>query len=119
MKRVIVTGGRMYAQGGGRQVERDRLWLALDELAHDALIVVGDAHGADAAAREWARLTGRPCEVHTADWRRLGRAAGPERNGRMVRSGADLLVAFPGGRGTANCIRQARAAGIPVIDLST
>jgi hypothetical protein len=25
----------------------------------------------------------------------------------------DLVVAFPGGRGTANLVKQARAAGVP------
>ena len=38
---------------------------------------------------------------------------GPERNRRMV-TGADALIAFKGGRGTANCIKQARGLGIEV-----
>jgi len=32
----------------------------------------------------------------------------------MADAGADLCIAFPGGRGTADMVRRARAAGIPV-----
>ena len=52
-----------------------------------------------------------------AEWSRLVVAAGPIRNQAMLeeagglahRAGAELLVlAFPGGAGTASCIREAR-----------
>jgi hypothetical protein len=37
-----------------------------------------------------------------AEWERLGRKAGPIRNQRMLEEGKpDLVVAFPGGTGTA------------------
>src|SRR6185437_6500452 len=39
---------------------------------------------------------------------------GPRRNRNMAASGGDFLAAFPGGDGTADMIRAARAAGIPV-----
>lgn len=32
--------------------------------------------------------------------------------------GADLVVAFPGGRGTADMVRQARARGVPVREVA-
>ncbi len=50
-----------------------------------------------------------------ADWS-LGRSAGPARNRRMVEFGADLAVAFPGGSGTADCVKRIKAAGIPFLD---
>lgn len=39
-------------------------------------------------------------------------AAGAYRNDDMVALGADLALVFPGGRGTADCARRIRAAGI-------
>jgi hypothetical protein len=73
-----------------------------------------DASGADSLAHEAARDQGRRCEVFHADWERHGKAAGPIRNQAMIDAGADLVIAFPGGRGTADLIRRARKAGIPV-----
>lgn len=32
---------------------------------------------------------------------------------------ADLLIAFPGGAGTADCVRQAEKLGIPVLRVPT
>lgn len=120
---VLVTGGRDYA-GTGLTAEFDRL---APEIVY---IVLGDARGADALAFEWAarerarRSDGLPIRRrHDAHWDRLGRRAGPERNGRMVadavalreRTGLRVLcLAAPGDVGTDNCVRQARAAGIDV-----
>lgn len=44
-------------------------------------------------------------------------SAGPLRNQYMVNLGADECLAFPlpGSRGTWDCVRRARAAGIPVV----
>lgn len=58
-------------------------------------------------------------EVFNADWERHGKSAGPIRNREMltVRFGVDILVAFPGGKGTADCVAQARALGIKVLEV--
>jgi hypothetical protein len=49
-----------------------------------------------------------------ADWS-IGRKAGPIRNQRMLDEHApDLVVAFPGGRGTADMVRRARKSGVEV-----
>ena len=62
---------------------------------------------------------GLPCTVFQADWAGLGRKAGPIRNKLMLDEGKpDLVVAFPGGRGTAHMTRIARGAGIEVIEVS-
>jgi hypothetical protein len=50
------------------------------------------------------------------DWKRHGPAAGPMRNQRMLDWGPDLVVAFAGGKGTADMVRRARAAGVDVIE---
>jgi hypothetical protein len=36
----------------------------------------------------------------------------------LVEGKPDFVVAFPGGRGTANMIMQARQAGVPVVELT-
>jgi hypothetical protein len=53
-----------------------------------------------------------------ADWAGLGRKAGPIRNEQMLSEGQPhLVVAFPGGRGTAHMVGIARAAGVEVIEI--
>jgi hypothetical protein len=51
-----------------------------------------------------------------ADWRKYGAAAGPIRNQRMLEGPPDIVVAFAGGKGTADMVQRARAAGIAVIE---
>ena len=71
--------------------------------------------GADKFASEWAAKTkvvqGYVCH---ADWDKHGKAAGPIRNGRMLEWKPDMVVAFAGGAGTANMVKQAEAAGVIV-----
>lgn len=106
--RVAVTGGRDFDDD--KAVHR-----ALSRLPRHAVLVHGGARGADRKAAEWWAGRGRPVEEHKADWQRHGRGAGHIRNQRMVDSGIDMLVAFPGGRGTADMTRRAIKAGVPVV----
>jgi hypothetical protein len=56
-----------------------------------------------------------PVVRYPADWARHGNAAGLVRNQQMLDDGKpDLAVAFPGGKGTADMVRRARKAGIPI-----
>jgi predicted solute-binding protein len=69
-------------------------------------------------AEWWAKAEGVPCEVYQADWARLGRKAGPIRNQRMLdEAKPDVVIAFPGGRGTADMLRRTRQAGVEVIEV--
>jgi hypothetical protein len=104
--RVIVCGGRSYA-------DRDEVVRQLRGLREDAIIVHGAATGADALAEDVAQELGYMTERWPAEWAQ-GRKAGPLRNAAMVKAGASLVIAFPGGRGTADLVARARAAGIPV-----
>ena len=110
--KVIVCGGRDFRSPAQVWRELDRLHA---ELSFTALMQ-GGATGADAFAREWA--TRKP-EVHRyvclADWDTHGKAAGPKRNARMLEWKPDAVIAFPGGSGTANMVKQATAAGVRVI----
>ena len=119
--RVLVCGGRTFD-------DWELLAGALDGLEplEASVIIHGAAPGADALAGRWAELRRVRVEAFPADWARHGRAAGPIRNARMLGEGQpDVVVAFPGGRGTANMVKQARAAGVlvdasgPVIGVMT
>jgi hypothetical protein len=66
-------------------------------------------------AGEWADVFGVPFRIFPANWKKHGRAAGPMRNQQMLDEGKpDLVIAFPGGSGTADMVRRAKAAGVPV-----
>lgn len=120
--RVIVCGGRDYAKAispgdTSKLDELSRLCAVLDKLKakHPGLhIVTGAAGGADAAALAWAMRNEVSFEGYPANWSKWGDAAGPQRNTYMLTLGADAVVAFPGGKGTAHMIRIAEAAGIKV-----
>lgn len=59
-------------------------------------------------------MMGFPVERYPADWERYGKRAGPIRNRKMLDQGPDLVVAFGGDKGTADCVREARRRGIAV-----
>ncbi len=113
--RAMVCGGRDYT---------DKVtvwgWLQAIHLKRGiSIIIEGGATGADALAASWAVVEGVPVEQFPADWKAHGRAAGPIRNQRMLDEGKpDIVIAFPGGRGTADMVRRAKTAGIPVRQIS-
>jgi hypothetical protein len=76
-------------------------------------MVNGLARGTDSCLYQWAKRRGIEIDPHKAQWERYGRAAGAVRNGQMVKV-ADVLVAFEGGSGTANCVKQALGRGVDV-----
>ena len=114
-QRIIVCGGRDYA-------DRDRVFAVLDALhAADPIAALGCglAPGADALAVEWAKARSVRGLGFRAMWDRDGKVAGPLRNQRMLKKMAPaLVVAFPGGRGTADMTRRAKAAGVRVMNVA-
>ena len=97
------------------------IWSALDaEMREHGQIVVIEGQcphgGADKFAEEWAIAQGVVLESYPANWKALGKIAGPYRNQQMVDAGADVCLAFPllNSRGTYDCMRRAEEAGIPV-----
>ena len=107
---------------GGRNLhDRDFIFGKLDDVffGKTPTIVHGGASGVDTLAGEWAKSRGLDVIVHKANWEEHGNAAGPLRNRTMlIVEKPDLVVAFPGGRGTANMVRQARDAGVKVCKVS-
>lgn len=112
---VLVTGGRDFADFRcvGRVLDEAHSWERITR------IITGCAAGADRWARNWALLHEVDAHVYAARWRAEGNKAGPLRNARMLADGRpDLVIAFPGGRGTADMVRRAAAAGVPVVKAS-
>lgn len=141
--RVLITGSRDWEdESAVRRAFANVIALHGPEnivIVHGACPTGADQL-ADQIAATWTGLT---VERHPADWdncapdcpakphrikKRMGDihhpgqmddycpGAGPRRNALMVSLGADECLAFPmpGSRGTANCMRLARQAGIPV-----
>ncbi len=111
--RILVCGGRDYA-------DIPALDTALDAIHAQrpvTRLIHGAARGADSLAAAWARSRGIPTLPFPADWNKHGKAAGFLRNATMLREGCpDLVVAFPGGKGTAHMVKLARNAGVTVLE---
>lgn len=81
-------------------------------------IISGAAHGVDSAGIDWAIINWLDWIEFPADWS-IGKSAGYVRNKKMLEEGKpDLVIAFPGGRGTANMIKLAKEAGVKVIEIT-
>lgn len=125
--RILVCGGRNYDDWPRvRQVLGDlcdkhsKLYNPNDNwLPSDITIITGACRtGADDLASSFAMVHWTGYEEYPADWKAHGRAAGPIRNQQMIDTKPELVVAFPGGAGTTDCVRRARAAGIEVMEVT-
>lgn len=114
--RVLVAGSRLWANVHAIA----NVLGMLHEHYRFTLLIHGGAKGVDTLAGQWAKLAGvtvLPFPVSDAEWQKLGAAAGPKRNRRMLDEGKpDIVVAFPGGDGTADLVRAAKARSIRIID---
>lgn len=110
--RVLVCGGRDF-------INYPAVKRVLDGLKRDrgiTTIISGHARGADQLGERWARETSTGCMDFPADWDKFGKRAGPIRNQQMLTEGKpDLVVAFPGGPGTAHMVAISRRAKIEVL----
>lgn len=134
--KVLVCGGRDYgfrpkgcppesARAYDARASRER--FLLEETLHDlhktrgpfVELINGAAPGADALALSWALANRLTIRSFKPDWKRLGKAAGPIRNQLMIEAKPDLVIAFPGGAGTADMVERARAAGVEVFEVGS
>jgi hypothetical protein len=109
--KIIVCGGRHY-------LNLNKVREVLSEYQCEKLnitLIHGGATGADTLADTVAKELGWDVKVYPAEWSKRGRAAGPVRNRQMAEDGADLCIAFPGHRGTADMVFCAQAVGIKVV----
>lgn len=133
--RVLVCGGRDYGVQPWQSVsdtlfgdtpdtvpvgcwrrEREVLEQTMQQMkdAGMTLLIHGDARGADRLAGDWAERNGVHQLAFPAQWERYGKQAGLIRNMRMLDEKPAIVIAFPGGRGTADMVRRAEAAGVSV-----
>lgn len=110
--KILVCGGRYYSNAELMA----RVLIAL----RPTKIIHGAARGADALAAQCAEISFVDAEAFPADWYpnkdgKVDRSAGPRRNAQMLKEKPDLVLAFPGGVGTENMVKQARAKGFLVL----
>lgn len=108
--RVLVCGGRNYNNC-------DHVCNVLGQI-NPTVVIAGGAKGADTCAEHYA--DGRICgkEIYRADWKTHGKKAGILRNIQMLEKGKpDLVVAFPGGTGTAHMVKIAKEANVEVKEI--
>lgn len=111
--RVLICGGRNFT-------DTAFLFRYMDQfhkVNNVAVVIQGEARGADTLGKEWARARQIPVRGFRAKWDIYGGKAGPIRNQQMLDEGKpDVVIAFEGGHGTAHMMRIARAAGVKVIE---
>ena len=124
---VAPSRSLVIAAGGGRDLAWPQQRVAAELLARSSgrlvhLVLHGGARGADAAIGRAAQQLGWSALVMQAQWQLHGRAAGPIRNRALLEEAVAraeahsspgcvtsvLVVAFPGGAGTASLVREAR-----------
>ena len=100
---------------GGRDYSNYRSVRNIIAPYEPKLIIHGAARGADSLAGRAAKELGIPVRAFPADWNYYGKSAGYIRNRQMLDEGKpDIVVAVPGGKGTAMMMKLARSRGIPV-----
>jgi hypothetical protein len=129
--KILVCGGRDFS-------DADLLCKFLNQLHAKTgftSLAHGAAKGADSLAKSWARAKGirefgypAPWDDvtlqgsvirHHPDGRPYNAAAGRLRNQWMLDvERPDMVVAFPGGKGTAHMVKIAREAGVPVVEVT-
>lgn len=115
--RILVCGGRDFK-------DEDLLCETLFDITglrekYDfGTIIHGNAKGADSFGAQWGYRMGWKVEAYPAKWKEFGRRAGFIRNKQMLDEGKpDLVISFPGGKGTAMMVKIAKEAGIKVLEI--
>lgn len=109
---ILVCGGREYN-------DREFFYKTMDSakpfFAKEFCIVQGQARGADRLAAVWAFERGCAMMAMPANWYTFDKGAGVIRNEWMLKfCKPELVIAFPGGSGTAHMVKIARNANLPV-----
>ena len=123
MSSIAVLNGETWLICGGRDFTDQQMFDgAMGQLIElrgcPSRIVEGGSKGADKMGFYWATRMAIPVTEIYADWETHGKAAGPIRNQKMLdEQKPTVLVAFPGGSGTADMVARSRKAGIDVIEI--
>jgi predicted Rossmann-fold nucleotide-binding protein len=113
--RILICGGRNFK-------DYDLFistMLSLQQwFAKEFVVIQGGASGADRMGMMWAINQGAPMFQVPANWQFYGNRAGTLRNKWMLQFGLpDLVIAFPGGPGTANMVNEAKVWGVDVYEV--
>lgn len=111
---VLVCGGRKFANRLMLEEQLD----ALHAKHKFKLVVHGNALGADTLADVWAQSRGVHVARVPALWEKNKFSAGSIRNRTMLLLGPKLVVAFPGGNGTADMVKLAKKHEIKVLEIA-
>lgn len=106
---ILVTGGRDY----GNRASLERTLDAVHQKYNVGMVIQGGATGVDALAKEWA-IDRRIQYAEVPAYWHVGFSAGPIRNSAMLLLKPDLVISFPGGKGTKDMSLKAASAGIRV-----
>lgn len=112
--KVLVCGGRDY------DPLKAEAWLENYYLDKEkpSEIIEGGASGADMGGLYFGNHSGVPVKTFKAEWDKYGKSAGFRRNQRMLEEGMpELVIAFPGGKGTAMMVKLAKDANVSVIEI--
>jgi len=116
--RILVCGGRTFADAA---FVDEVLSIALGEPPHRDMGAGSHPNdprfrGAALLAVDWPKSHGAPGFASPSFWRRYGRSAGPRRNQRQLEKfKPDIVVALPGGDGTADMVERATRAGVATV----
>lgn len=110
--RILVCGSRHWK-------DKEYIHSILSKYPEETVIIEGGCRGADSLACEVALHLKFDVMTFYADWKRLGRAAGPIRNQRMLKEGdPDIVIAFhrnvEDSKETKDMVKYAESKGIPV-----
>lgn len=114
--RILVCGGRDFEDWGLLSAELHDLIYDGDHTDYSKITIIsGMARGADMLAVRFAIENNCILRKYPANWASLGKAAGMIRNKQMLKEGKpDIVLAFRGGRGTANMVSLSKKAGVTV-----
>ena len=122
MFKLLRSNGETWLICGGRDFSNEVMFKdAMGDLmlhfGHPSRIIHGAAKGADSMAGDLGKRLAIDVLSFQPNWKRYGRSAGPIRNEEMLTRKPSKIIAFPGGRGTADMVRRARLAGIDVVEI--
>ncbi len=109
--KLIIAGGRDH-ELGREDYQKINAIHSGDPITE---VVSGRALGVDRCGELWADVLNIPIRAFPADWKTLGKSAGPMRNKRMAEY-ADAVALFKGGSGTHSMFGEAKKAGITIYD---
>lgn len=114
--RVLICGSRNWKEED--VLPEYRIETYIKTLPSNAVIIHGEAPGADTVTDRIARERGHTVIGFKANWDKYGDAAGPIRNQEMLDFGVDRVAAFHedivNSTGTKDMVAKARKAWVPV-----